>query len=99
MSINELLTENQNITISLTGEQLNIFANIILVGAREIYETKQQPETYLTRKEAAGKLDCTLSTLWRWNNENYLKPVEVGAKRRYRLSDVERILKGETSHE
>ena len=93
MNIN--LTDQSNITLSLTVEQLNEFANQLLEGARLIYERKEVPEQYLTRKQAAELLDVNLTTLWRWNNEKYLCPVVVGANRcRYRLSDIERILKG-----
>jgi excisionase family DNA binding protein len=93
----EKVLQLQNVTISLTGEQLNDFANHILSGARSIYEKKEQPEQYLTRKQAAEMLDVDLSTLWRWNRENYLCAVEIGGKRKYKLSDVNKILrKGET---
>jgi excisionase family DNA binding protein len=97
MNINEILTR-QNIIISLTGEQLNDFANQILSGARSIYEKKEQSEHYLTRKQVAEMLDVDLSTLWRWNRENYLCAVEIGGKRKYKLSDVNKILrKGEVA--
>ena len=46
-------------------------------------------EIYITAKEAAKMLGVTLSTLWRWDNDKYL-----GNKVRYRLSDVERMIKG-----
>jgi hypothetical protein len=96
MNIQEILMQ-QNIIVSLTGEQLNELAEQILSGARSIYEKKEQPEQYLTRKQAAEMLDCDLSTLWRWNNENYLCPVEIGGKRKYKLSEVNKILrKGDT---
>ena len=95
MSLSDLIKE-QNITISVTGEQLSEFATQILNGARGIYEKVEEPEKYLTRKQAAQMLDVDLSTLWRWNNEKYLQTVEIGGKRRYKLSDVERILKGAT---
>jgi excisionase family DNA binding protein len=92
----EKILQLKNVTISLTGEQLNDFANQILTGARSIYEKKEQPEQYLTRKQAAEMLGVDLSTLWRWNNENYLCAIEVGGKRRYKLSEVNKILrKGE----
>jgi hypothetical protein len=94
MNIQEILMK-QNIIVSLTGEQLNEFAEQILSGARAIYETKEQPEQYLTRKQTAEMLDVDLSTLWRWNNENYLCPIEIGGKRRYKLSEVNKILKKE----
>ena len=91
MSLQDLIKE-QNITISVTGEQLTEFAYQILNGARGIYEKKDEPEQYLTRKQTAEMLDIDLSSLWRWNRENYLCPVSVGGRRRYKLSDINRIL-------
>ena len=87
-----LIKEN-NITISLTGEQLNEFANQILSGARAIYEKVEAPEQYITRKHTAEMLGVDLSTLWRYNRQNYLCPVEIGGKRKYKLSEVNKILR------
>jgi hypothetical protein len=98
MELNEILAQ-QSITIALTGQQLNEFAAQILSGARAIYETKQQPETYLSRKKASEMLEVDLSTLWRWNREGYLCTVAVGGKRRYKMSDIQRILKQEGGNE
>lgn len=92
----EEILKQQNIIVSLTSEQLNEFAEQILSGARAIYETKVQPEQYLTRKQTAEMLDVDLSTLWRYDKQGYLCPVEIGGKRKYKLSDINRILgKGE----
>jgi len=51
-------------------------------------------EIYITAKEAAKMLGVTLSTLWRWDNDKYLEKIKIGNKVRYRLSDVERMIKG-----
>lgn len=92
----EEILKQHNVTISVTNEQLLTFANQLLNGAKEIYEKVEEPEQYLTRKQTAEMLDVDLSTLWRWNNENYLCAVEIGGKRKYKLSDVNKILKGQT---
>ena len=34
------------------------------------------------------------TTLWHWSKKNYLKPVKVGNKVRYRQSDIQKILGG-----
>jgi len=93
----EEILKQHNVTISVTNEQLLEFANQLLNGAKTVYETKKAPEQYLTRKQAAEMLDVDLSTLWRWNNENYLCAVEVGGKRRYKLSEINQILRKETA--
>jgi len=92
MNFNFLNAEKQNITVAVTSEQLHEFATQLLSGARELYEKKELPETYLTRKQTAEKLQTTLPTLWTWNKNGYLKNVHVGGKVRYKLSDVNKIL-------
>ena len=56
---------------------------------------KNKPEVFLTAEETAKRLKVDRSTLWRWNKEGYLVANKVGSKVRYKLSDVERIQKGE----
>ena len=94
MNINDVILR-QNIIISLTGEQLSEFASQILSGAREIYENQKEPEQYLSRKQTSQRLETDLSSLWRWQQKGYLVPVRVGGKVRYKLSDINKILKSE----
>ncbi|HBX89819.1 helix-turn-helix domain-containing protein [Alistipes sp.] len=54
--------------------------------------TDQSVETYPSREKVAELLDVDLSTLWRWAKRGLLVPVEVGGKRRYKMSDVRRML-------
>lgn len=56
---------------------------------------ENKPEVYLTAEETAKRLQVDRSTVWRWNKEGYLVSTKVGSKVRYKLSDVERIQKGE----
>lgn len=49
-------------------------------------------EEYLSTKQAARRLGVSLSTLYRWDKESYLKAIQVGSKKKYRLSDIENIL-------
>lgn len=51
-------------------------------------------ETYSTPKQASEILDVDLSTLWRWKKRGYLVPIEVGGRRRYKMSDINKILGG-----
>ena len=51
-------------------------------------------EIYISASEAAKMLNVTLSTLWRWDKDKYLEKIKIGNKVRYRLSDVERMIKG-----
>lgn len=49
-------------------------------------------ETYPSAKRVSEILEVDRSTLWRWAKCGYLVPIEVGGKRRYKMSDVKRIL-------
>ena len=91
MDIQELIKQ-KNIIIALSCEQLDEFATHILHGAKEIYEKKEIPEQYVRRKKAAEMLNKDESSLWRWEKQNYLKPVRVGKSVMYRLSDIKRIM-------
>ena len=57
--------------------------------------TDEKSETYPSREKVMEMLDVSQSTLWRWQKAGYLVPLNVGGKRRYRMSDVKRILEGD----
>ena len=54
--------------------------------------TDVNTETYPSVAKVAEILGVDKSTLWRWGKRNYLNHVSIGGKRRYRMSDVRRIL-------
>ncbi len=83
-----------NITLSVTVADLKEFALELIQECKSQNEVKDTPETYLTTKETARMLDCSMPTLWRWAKEGYLMPFKWGTKNRYRLSDVQRIKMG-----
>ncbi|MDR2385542.1 MAG: helix-turn-helix domain-containing protein, partial [Tannerella sp.] len=56
--------------------------------------TDANTETYPSPDQVAKILDVDKSTLWRWRRNGYLIPIEIGGKRRYRMSDVKKILEG-----
>ena len=94
MNLYDLLQENSALNVTINAGQLCEAIDYSIARTKEAFETKQQPEEYITRKQTAQKLDVNPSSLWRWERENYLVPIRVGGKVRYKLSDVERIMKG-----
>ena len=54
--------------------------------------TDNATETYPSRQKVAEILDVDLSTLHRWAKRGILVPLEIGGKRRYKMSDVRRML-------
>ena len=61
-----------------------------LISERE--EVKK--ETYISANQVSNLLGVSKSTLWRWEKENYLVPVRVGNKLRYKESEVKQLMEG-----
>ena len=80
--------------MAIKADQMQEIIDYAVAKTKSEFETKQEPEQYLTIKQTCKMLDITHSTLWSWDKKDYLKKIEVGGKRRYKLSDIERILKG-----
>lgn len=99
MNLYDLLQSNSGVNITINAGQLIEAIDYAVSKTKAEFEEKQQPEQYITRKQTAEILDIDLSTLWRYGKEGYLQAVEVGGKRKFRLSDIQRILNGGTSHE
>jgi len=56
----------------------------------------QHNEVYLSPKKVAVMLDIHVTTLYRWEKQNYLIPIRIGTKVRYRKSDIEKLLGNRT---
>lgn len=94
-TINNLLNAESNIIIQVSSEDLKAFAQEILIGAKSIAmieaEMVATSDKLLTIDEAAKLLSVSKMTLYRWDQNGILKKVEIGGKRRYRKSDIERL--------
>ena len=53
---------------------------------------ESRTEIYLSRTKVMEMLEVASATLWRWEKCGYLVPLSVGGKKRYRLSDIQRLL-------
>lgn len=82
-----------NITIGI--DQLKEAIDYCITKTRQEFEQgsiEENSETYPTPDEVTRILGVSRSTLWRWARHNYLLPVEIGGKRRYRMSDIKKLL-------
>ena len=66
-----------------------------------VYETKRSIESdivrsngvfLLTINEVMERLSISRKTLYNWVHKKYLIPIEIGGKKRFKLSDVNAIL-------
>ena len=95
----ELAKQCPGLQVTITLGDL-VEANTLLIAEtkRELERliTDQSTETYPSREKVMEILGVSAATLWRWDKMGYLSPLNVGGKRRYRMSDVKRILGGDT---
>ena len=72
--------------------------SLLLEQARAQLEQKiadASAETYLSKEKVCELLDVSVTTLRRWEKQNYLVPINFGGKKRYRKSDIDKILEGD----
>lgn len=83
-------------TIAIKLHDLVEFGNILISNVKnELEQTiaDQRAETYLSIEKVMEMFGVCRGTLWRWQKVGYLVPINVGGQRRYRMSDVNNILK------
>ena len=91
----EAAKECQNISITLTAKQLNeAIDSCITKTIKELKDlvASEKEERYLTKKQVMDMLNISDTTIWRWEQKNYLMPVPIGGQRRYKLSSINHIL-------
>lgn len=72
--------------------------SLLLEQARAQLEQKiadASAECYYTSEKVKEILSVCTSTLWRWEKRGYLVPLNFGGQKRYRKSDIDKILEGE----
>lgn len=99
VDIIELATHCPDVTISVKASDMLAFGRAItedlLTSLRKAGQDSSvtDGDTLLTREEAMKLLRISAATIWRWKKCGYLIPVRVGSMDRYRLSDINGILK------
>lgn len=71
--------------------------SLLLEQARAQLEQKiadASAECYYTTEKVKEILSVCTSTLWRWEKRGYLVPLNFGGQKRYRKSDIDKILEG-----
>jgi excisionase family DNA binding protein len=91
----DIITNNPAINITISAGQLKDAIDYCVLKTRKEYEQEivdAKTERYLSVEKTAEILDVHRSTLYHWVEKDYLVPIEIGGKRRYKLSDIKRIL-------
>lgn len=97
INIYELAQTFPNISVTIKLSELIEFGKLLIAETKREFEqqTKEQnTETYPTRKEVMDILGVSTSTLWHYKKKGLLKPLDVGGRVKYRMSDVKRFMEG-----
>lgn len=54
----------------------------------------QKTEKYLSTAQVCEMISCDPSTIWRHCQRGYLTPIFLGGKKRFKLSDIRKIMEG-----
>ena len=95
-SIQDILNQGGNVLIQITADDLNkTIDNAVNKTRRALEEdiAKGKGEFLLTAKDVLERLSISRKTLYNWEKKGYLRAIEIGGKHRYKLSDVNAILK------
>lgn len=96
MSLIEILKNNPelagNLIINVNAKDLEEFAELCINRGKQEKPEPTIPEEYLTPQQFADALQVSLVTLWNWDKKNITKPLKIGNAKRYRRSDLEKIL-------
>ena len=95
--IQELLHSGENFTVTIGINHLRQWhGEVIADTRRELEEVvlSDKAESYPTVKQVTEMLNVDASTLWRWNKKGYLKTIEFGGGRRYKMSEVKSLMTG-----
>ncbi len=95
-SIQDILNQGGNVLIQITADDLNKTIDNAVNKTRRALEAdiaKNKSDMLLTAEDVMEKLSISRRTLYNWEKKKYLCRVEIGGKLRYKLSDVNEILK------
>jgi len=85
----------QNLKLEISGTDLLSFVDAITQRISEGKPTDKKEE-YLKPEELARILKVSLVTIWSWDKKGILHPSRIGNQKRYRLSDIENLLRNES---
>lgn len=95
-NIIELAKQCPDITINIKIGDLMEANKKLIEDVRSSLEKQireENEEKYLSPDEVCKLLNVSKPTLWRWEKIEYLIPIRVGKKVRYKLSEVENTIK------
>ena len=94
-AIQDILEKRGGTLLLISADDLKKTIKETVSEARRILESEVvngKGEFLLTSNEVLDRLSISRKTLYNWEHKNYLLPIDVGRKKRYKLSDINAIL-------
>ena len=95
MGLIEVARQCPDLTVSIRlGDLIEANQSLVEEALMRLEKSvaESRTEIYLSRTKVMEMLEVASATLWRWEKCGYLVPLSVGGKKRYRLSDIQRLL-------
>lgn len=100
LDLMELLSRCPNATVNVQASDLCVFARKLIAETRQEFERERaaieagKAETYQEPEAVKAALKISESTLYRWAKSKILVPIWMGGQKRYRQSDIDRLVQG-----
>lgn len=97
MNLQNLIDSETNITIAVKKNDLFELFNDFATKKNELEAQVKKAETteiYYSPAQVSKMLQIDVSSLWRWEQKGILMGVRIGGKKRYRQSDINKIMEG-----
>ena len=98
LSFQDVLANNMVTLVVMRAEDLKQTIIDTINEAKRNMEKEialNNSDVLLTSNQVLERLSISRTTLWHWVKKRYIIPIEIGGKQRYKLSDVNAILKGD----
>ncbi|MBQ3843687.1 MAG: helix-turn-helix domain-containing protein [Bacteroidales bacterium] len=98
----EIAKEHPGMIVSISvGDLMRANQELIDNTKRDMEKQLEEAnhETYLNVAKVTEMLGVDRSTLWRWSQSQYLVPIKIGGKIRYKMSDINKIINSQTTDE
>jgi hypothetical protein len=95
MNLLQILKECPDLSLTVKAGDLLEMVEYCIQSTRKALEqqiTDANTETYPSPDQVAKILDVSKATLWRWAKQGYLVPISIGGKRRYKMSQIQKLI-------
>lgn len=95
--VSQIMKGGDHISLTLTAKGMALLTREIsdrLLAEKTSHADDESEEELLTKQQVMDMLSVSSTTLWLWEQKNYLIPVKIGRKVFYRSKDIGNLRNG-----